>query len=481
MDTLQTEEKIPLYEQLVNELARQIDQGTFRPGEKIPSVRRISQQKKLSITTALQAYQVLEDRGLIEARPQSGYFVRAQLTTSLFPDPECSTPPIDPTHVNISELAMRMIRESSNPDMVQFGTAIPDPDLLPTRRLNRILAALARQDDMPGYLCCVLEGLEELRIQTAQRMFTAGCTVTPDDIIITGGCVEALSLSLRAVCKPGDLVAIESPTYFVILQALEVLGLQALEIPTHHRTGMSLEALRFALEHHPVRAVLVIANFSNPLGSCMPTENKRDLVELLAEREIPLIEDDIYGELYFTGQRPIAAKAFDKKGLVLHCSSYSKDISPSYRIGWVVPGRFKQQVALIKMATNMGTSLLPQMAIAQFIASGGYDHLLRRSRRVYAQKMAQMSAAVLRYFPPGTRVTDPSGGFVLWVQLPENVDSLELYALALKARINLAPGYIFSSTPRYRNFIRLNAAYMNDQSEKAILRLGGLVERLALS
>ncbi|HVN54583.1 MAG TPA: PLP-dependent aminotransferase family protein [Anaerolineaceae bacterium] len=479
MADLQIVEKIPLYEQLVNEMARQIAQGTFRPGERIPSVRRTSQQKNMSITTVLQAYQILEDRGVIEARPQSGYFVRAPQEMGSFPEPECSDPPIDPTHVNIGELAIRVVRDSANPNMVQFGAAIPDPELLPTRRLNRILAALARREDIPQYLCGVPEGLEELRIQTAQRMFSAGCMVTPDDLTITSGCVEALSLSLKAVCKPGDLVAIESPTYFVILQALEILGLQALEIPTHHRTGMSLEALRFALDHHPVRAVLVIPNFHNPLGSLMPVENKRELVEMLAGRHIPLIEDDIYGELYFEGQRPPAAKSFDKEGLVLYCSSYSKDISPSYRVGWVAAGRYKKQIEQIKMATNVGTALLPQMAIARFIASGGYDHLLRRIRRAYAQKMAQMSAAVLRYFPAGTRVTNPSGGFVLWVQLPENVDSLELYSLALKARINLAPGYIFSSTPRYSNFIRLNAAYMNEGSEKAILKLGSLVERLA--
>jgi len=471
--------KVPLYERLAMEIAGQIERGTFRPGERVPSVRQASQQRNLSITTVLQAYQMLEDRGYIEARPQSGYYVLPRPAASA-PEPGVDAGSLDPCDVSIEDLAIMVLRDTMNPELIQFGAAIPDPKLLPIGRLNRILASLIRNDEVPHHVTGVPEGCEELRVQVAQRAFHAGCSLSPGEIIITSGCTEALSLALRAVCKPGDLVAIESPTYFGILQTLESQGLRALEIPTHHRDGISLGALSFALEHHQVSAVVVISNFSNPVGSCMPAENKKALVELLAEREIPLIEDDIHGELYFGGQRPKAAKSFDKKGLVLLCSSFSKDISPGYRVGWIAPGRFRRQIERLKMATNVGTPFITQLAIARFLENGGYDHHLRRIRRAYAGKVAAMSQAVLSHFPPGTRVSSPSGGFVLWVQLPEGVNSLTLYRQALKAGITIAPGRLFSSTDdKYSNYIRLNAAYMSEAALPALVRLGRLVDRLA--
>jgi DNA-binding transcriptional MocR family regulator len=474
----ETTHKAPLYEQLAGEIARQIEQGTFRAAGRIPSVRQMSQQRGLSVTTVLQAYHLLEDRLVIEARPQSGYFVRPR-PVAVMREPEAPAPTPGSATVDIEDLVTMVHRDMANPSLLQFGAAVPDPNLLPTDKLNRLLATIARRERVPQSCAGLPEGTVELRVQVARRAFASGCSLSPDDIVVTSGCTEALSLALRAVSRPGDLVAIESPTYFGMLQILQSQGLQALEIPTHHRTGISLEALRFALDHHRVSAVMVMPNFQNPLGSTMPDENKRALVEMLAEREIPLIEDDLFGELYFSGQRPKAAKAYDRKGGVILCSSFSKDLSPSYRVGWAVPGRFKTRFERLKSATNVSTATLPQLAIAQFIANGGYDHLLRRIRRAYAAKVAAMSAAVSRYFPAGTLMNPPDGGFVLWVQLPESVDSLDLYRMALKAGITIAPGHIFSTTLRYRNFIRLNAAYMSDDNAVALRRLAELAGRVA--
>jgi DNA-binding transcriptional MocR family regulator len=270
-------------------------------------------------------------------------------------------------------------------------------------------------------------------------------------------------------------VAIESPLYFGILQNLQVLGLQALEIPTHPRDGISLDTLRFAIEQRGVRACLVISNFNNPLGSCIPEANKQKLVQMLARHEIPLIENDISGELYFSGERPIVAKAFDRRGLVMLCSSFSKDLCPGYRIGWVVPGRFRSAIERLKIASSLATATLPQMAIARFLASGAYDRHLRRVRRIYFQNVSSMSRAIMRYFPEGTRVTRPQGGYVLWVELPAYADSLELYKHAVKAGISITPGPIFSARRQYGNFIRLNSAYWSDRIEQAIKRLGGII------
>jgi DNA-binding transcriptional MocR family regulator len=474
MEKPQSRDNAFLYEQVAIELAELIRQGTFRPGERIPSVRQLSRQRKISITTVLQAYMMLENQGLIETRPQSGYYVRAKLPQQL-PEPEMSTPVQDPTLVSVRELVMMVLKDSTNPDLIQLGAAIPNTELVIPTKLNRIMASLTRQVKNQYNYYEIPPGNEALRIQIAQHAVGIGCNLTQADIVTTSGCLEAFTLSLRAVCKPGDTVAIESPLYFGVLQILESLGLRALEIPTHPRDGISLSALRFAVDHNPIQACLVLSNFNNPLGSCIPDEHKQELVELLAHHEIPLIEGDVCGEIYFSGVRPGVCKTYDRKGLVLLCSSFSKDLVPGYRVGWVVPGRFKSAVEWLKYTTNVSTATLPQVAIAKFMESGGYEHHLRSIRRLYANFVSQLYQAVERYFPEGTRVTRPNGGIVLWVQLPDYVDSLKLYKQALQAGITLAPGYIFSATHQYKNFIRLNAAWWSYETDRAMHQLGELV------
>ena len=466
---------ITLYDRLAREITGQIERGVYRPGDRLPSVRQTHQEKNVSVSTVMQAYRLLEDQGIIEARPQSGYYVAARpLPSGSLPEPEISTPPLDPANVRTDALMRMVLRQANQEELVQFGTAIPAPDLLPNAKLNRIMLRLIREDAYPWAVCPTLEGSPAFRKQVARKLARLNCAVSSEDVLVTSGCMEALSLALRATCKAGDLVAVESPTYFGILQALESAGLRALEIPTHWRDGLSLEALEFALEHHPVRAVMVVPNFQNPLGGCMPAENKQALVDLLARYEVPLIEDDIYGELGFGEHRPGLAKAYDREGLVITCSSFTKDIAPSYHIGWVVAGRFHERMEMLKMTLNIGTPILGQLVIAEFLENGGYDHFMRAARRAYEQRVAYMAQAVQRYFPAGTRLTKPLGGFVLWVQLPERVDSLVLYEKALRAGISIAPGYMFSTTDKYRSFIRLNAATMRFATERAVARLGEL-------
>lgn len=438
----------------------------------------MSLQQGVSISSVLQAYMLLENHGVIEARPQSGYYVCQPASTHL-PEPEVSAPGLDPSHVNLHDLVMMIMRDTLNPGLAQLGAAMPNLELLPTERMNRIMSRLARKasKDMHQYL--LPPGEEGLRTQIAKRAVISGCRLSPSDIVITSGGTEAIDLCLHAVCKPGDIVAIESPMYFGTLQIIEVHGLRALEIPTNPRDGISLEALQFAIEHNPIKAVLTISNFSNPLGSCIPDDRKKELVELLTRYDIPLIDNDVSGELYFTEKRPLVTKAFDTRGLVMLCSSFSKDISPSLRVGWVAPGRYKNVVEWLKFTLSASSSSLAQMAVAEFMESGGYDHQIRRIRREYANNVAMLSQAVTRTFPEGTRVTRPSGGYVLWVQLPENVDSLELYSLALAGGITITPGYLFSPTNQFYNFIRLNAAAWNLPIERALERLGGMVNELA--
>jgi DNA-binding transcriptional MocR family regulator len=469
-----------LYEKIVGSITTLIQEGTYRPGDRIPSVRQMSKQQDVSISTVLQAYLVLENRGLIEARPQSGYYVRAPIFDRL-PEPEPLSSDTDPSHVTLNELMMMIMRDTFNPKLIQLGGVMPNIELLPTDRLNRILTRLVRQSGQEAHQYEIPPGLEELRVQIAQHALRAGCQFSPNDLVITSGATEAIDLCLHAIGKPGDIVAIESPMYFGTLQSLEVHGLRALEIPTHQRDGISLDALKFAIEHNPIKAVLVISNFNNPLGSCIPDNKKKELVALLTNHDIPLIENDVSGEIYFGDKRPLTAKSYDTKGLVMLCSSFSKDISGGLRVGWVAPGRYKSKVEWLKFTANAATATLPQMAVAEFLSSGGYDHHLRHIRREYARNVNLLGQAVTRYFPPETRVARPSGGIVLWVQLPQNVDSLELYKLALQNNITIAPGYLFSATNQYANYIRLNAAAWSYPIERAVERLGELVGTMVSS
>lgn len=478
MSTPTSPPKTLRYQDLADRLSELISQGTYPPGSRIPSVRQISQQQGVSISTVLQAYSILESHGLIEARPQSGYYVRTPMVERL-PEPEISSPGRDPSQVSLHELTMMLMDDTLNPNLIQLGAALPNPALLPTNKINRIISQLARQDhpDLQGYQWP--PGLEALRIQIARRAVNAGCSLSPNDIVITSGGVEAINICLHVVCRPGDIVATESPSYFGTLQLLEVHGLRALEIPTHPREGISIEALEFALEHNPIRAVLVIPNFNNPLGSQMPDDKKKELVELLARYEVPLIENDVSGELYFGAKRPLVCKSFDTRGLVMLLSSFSKDISPALRIGWVAPGRYRSEVEWTKFTISSTSPTLGQMAIAQFLEGGGYDQHLRRIRREYARNVELLSDAVVRYFPADMRLTRPSGGLVLWVRLPENVDSLELYKIAHERGITLAPGYVFSPTQQFPNFIRLNAAEFTYSTERALEHLGVMIKDLA--
>ena len=478
LNDLPTRGSAKLYEAVAARIRRLISHGTFKAGDRLPSVRRLSNELQVSVTTVVEAYRLLESQGAIEARPQSGYYVRPSFP-HLPHEIEVSHPPSSPSPVGVDELVMRVIQDTRDPSLIPLGAAIPDPQLLPTHKLNRSLISTARRMEGHGHVYDAPPGCEALRIQVAQRMLAAGCTLTPDEIVTTCGCLEAISLSLRAICQPGDTVAIESPTYFGILQALQYLGLKALEVPTHPRTGISIEALENALRHNKVSACVVVTNFNNPLGCLMPDEEKRRLVEVLAVRQIPLIEDDIYGDLSYSDERPHVAKAYDQEGLVLLCSSYSKDLAPGYRVGWVAPGRFKQSVMRLKASTNIATPTLPQLAVADFLANGGYDRHLARLRRVYSRQVALVAQAVLRSFPTGTRVSQPQGGFVLWVEMPPQVDSLHLYEEALRERITLAPGPIFSAKQGYRNFLRLNCAWWSEKVEQALPVLGRLATREA--
>ena len=425
--------------------------------QRVASVRTLSEQRGVSVSTVLQAYLLLESRGVIEKRPQSGHYLRAARAASA-PEPRTARGSAQPRRVTVSDLVSRLYGAARDPSLLLLGGGHLDPSLLPVERLSRSLASVARSAGGAGVAYDPPPGLLALRRQVARRAAECGVAVSADEVITTFGTMEALHLCLRAVARAGDAVVVESPAYYGLLQLIESLGMRAIEVPAHAQTGIDLPLLTAALRQHDVKACLLVPNFSNPIGALMPDEAKRELVQLLARREIPLIEDDVYGDLRHEGARPRPARAFDKKGLVMLCSSFSKTLAPGYRVGYVLPGRFRETVERLKFAQSIATATLPQMAIADFLDNGGYERHLLRLRRALADQVARVSDAVAEHFPRGTRISRPRGGFLLWVELPAGKNAVELFERGLAHGVCIAPGPIFAAKPRFATCVRISCS-----------------------
>lgn len=461
-----------LYERLAHALESQIREGLYRRGEKLPSIREMSRQRGVSISTVQQAYHMLEDRRLIAARRKSGYYVDAPAmppTASSSP-PELGLPQTVDVHAHASSLFQRC----EHGDVLNLATAYPDSALLPTKQLSRIAAKIARERMDEAMAAHFSPGYPPLRRQIAKWLGQFGCRVTADAITVTNGCQEALNLCLRAVAQPGDTIAIESPCFVGLLQAIEACGMRALEIPCDE-DGLDPHALQRALGQWPIRALALVPAFSNPTGTNMPAARRRALVDLLAAHDIPLVEDDVYGDLAHDGARPAPCKAYDQTGGVLYCSSASKSIAPGLRVGWVAAGRHQAALETLKAFTNVSASTLAQSTLAEFIATGDHRRHLRRLQASIAAQVARYREAILRYFPEHTQCSAPRGGYILWISLPTAVDGTRLHEQAWDEGIGILPGCIFSTTQAYRAFIRISCARAYTPAiDDALRRLGQL-------
>jgi DNA-binding transcriptional MocR family regulator len=463
------------YEALAADIEDSIRQGVLRPGDRLPSVRHTGESRGVSASTVFQAYYLLEARGLIRARERSGYYVSAAGRHAPPESDRTSQPEGESIALDVSEHVFEILESSRTRAVVPFGSAFPSPLLFPLARLGQAMAASAQSLDPWSTVDDLTPGNADLRRQIALRYLADGMNIHTDEIVITNGALEALTLCLAAVTRAGDSVIVESPTFYAALQALERIGVQAIEVPTHAREGIDLGALEQAIARHRPKACWLMTSFQNPLGSLMPEAKKKALVELLARHELPLIEDDVYAELYFGDKRPAPAKAFDTQGLVLHCSSFSKCLAPGYRIGWAAPGRFARAVARQKLTTTLSTSAPSQLALATYLERGGFDKHLRKLRRTLADQQAVFAQAVGHHFPAGTRATRPEGGYFLWVELPEGTDALAIHRQALAQGISVAPGPIFSATRAFTNCLRLNYGHAWDErAEQALATLGRL-------
>ena len=450
--------------------------GQLKPGDRLPSVREARERRGISASTVFQAYQLLERDGLIVARPQSGFYVHlphAERTVS---------PPMAgeaaPAPVQVSELVFDVLRQARSRGTAPLGSAFPGPDLFPLAKLARCAASGLQSMDPGAIVEHLSPGHQRLIELIGTRYQIDGIAVAADEIVVTNGALEALNAALQVTTQPGDTVIVESPTFYAALQAIERLGLKALPLATSPRTGLDLGALERALGTERIGACWLMPSFQNPTGALMPEENRRDLVSLLARHAVPLIEDDVYAELYFGSQRPKPAKAFDTQGLVLHCSSFSKSLAPGYRVGWVAAGRYATALQRHTLMTTMSASLAAQTALIQYLQIGGYERHLRRLRGAMHARMTSALNVAETAFPPGTQISHPHGGYFLWVELPQPLDAMDLHALALKARIGIAPGHLFAPDPRYANCLRINVGHDGAVVLPALRELGRLAHHL---
>lgn len=466
-----------LYEQLAADLEDMIRGGVLRPGDRLPSVRFLSRSRGISLSTVFQACYLLEARGLIRSRERSGWFVTG---AHLGRPPQLdavSRPPAEARTPDMGEMIFDILQGARGRDSAGLASAFPAPSLFPIARLSQALSRAGRSIHPHQVLDDLTPGNSRLVRHIARRYQAQGIAVDEREIVITNGALEALHLCLASLTHPGDAVVVESPTFYGSLQALETLGLRAVQVPTHPAEGIDLAALESALRRHTPRACWLMPNFQNPLGSLMPRERKRELVELLARHDVPLIEDDVYGELFFDAERPPPARAFDASGRVLHCSSFSKCLAPGFRVGWVAAGRHAHDIAKRKLALSVSTSLPPQLALADYLDHAGFERHLHRLRACLASQQADLADAVLRHFPAGTLATRPRGGYLLWVELPATFDAMSLYREAATQGICIAPGPLFSADQAFRNCMRLNySCPVEGRVEHALTALGRLLD-----
>ena len=465
------------YQLLAAELENQIDAGLYRAGDRLPSLRALQSRTGLSISTINQAYVELENRGLVEPREKSGFYVRPQLRN--FPPPSKATSPKAgrPRPVRIGLESEAILAILQNEDVAPLGAALPARQLLPIRQLARSAQKIsARYFKGSGLDCGTVSGVPELKRQIAGRATGIGRHIDEGDVVVTHGCMDAIQLCLRAVTRAGDIVVTESPTFTCYLQLIRDLGLLALEIPTDPVSGIDLEALEKALRNNRVAACLLNPTFQNPLGFDMPAERKERLVKMLGIREIPIIEDDIFGELYFGAARPPSLKYFDNAGLVLCCSSFSKTLAPDFRVGWVLPGRFKDRVDRLKVNAYTVLSKLPQLILADFLKNGHYDRHLRKIRAAFKNQVSATVQAIGRSFPEGTKLSAPAGGYILWVELDSRIDGMELFKKAWEQGICVVPGAITTNSGGSKNCIRISCGHpYTERSEQMIQALGRMI------
>jgi len=464
-----------LYQDLAQKLAAQIKNRSLLLGERIPGTRRLATKYRVSINTVLQAQSLLENWGMIQAKPRSGYFVCWRSEESSTNKPQVTAFKPAPKLVKNQQLVLDLVQNTEDKSLVQFGAALPDAIFFPVKKLQRCATQIIRKHEELYSHYSFPPGDIELRKEISKRMRGKNCSVEAGDLVITSGCHEAILLALKAVTQAGDIVALESPTYYGLLQIIDSLQLKALEIPSSAQSGMDQNALEEACRKWKIKACVIVSNFSNPLGSSASLEEKKSLLKVLQKNNIPLVEDNIYGDLAFDGFQPSTFKSIDTQGNVLYCNSCSKTVSPGLRVGWIAPGRFIEKVTYLKFAQSLASPVIDQKILCHYFKEGNYDQHIRTVQTLLAAQVFKIREEILEHFPTGTSVNSPEGGFVLWITMTKGFDSMAFYEEALEHQVSIAPGALFTAGNKYKNCFRINCALAWTNKAKQGIKILGKI------
>jgi DNA-binding transcriptional MocR family regulator len=464
------------YRIIARQIIDSIESGALGTGDKLPSLRAACQRWRVSLITIKGAYRLLEQGGYIDARPQSGYYVLAREVQD---PPSAYTVRAKASYPNDELRIITQIIGARTSDGIRaLGAAIPGEELLPLKSLRLYASRIARRSDEPLSAYGDSSGSARLREEIARYYRSLGARVLPGDIVVHNGALNAITTTLRAITRPGDSIVLESPTYYLFMHAAAALNLRVVSVPHIPGSGIDLKALGGVLRSHPIKAIVVIPNFHNPAGSLMSLAAKEELLGLAARHKIHIIEDDVYGDLGFTGERPAPLLALDRSEQVIHCSSVSKILGPGLRVGWSISRALRSEIQQARFLQSIACPTLTQEVVAEFFSNEG----LKRHRRLMGTKLAAQAeiyrAALRKYLPAGTRITQPEGGFLFWVELPKGCDTTALFHSLAHKHTGLTPGIIFGNQPEARRFFRLSfGASFSPQVDQSIARIGDAVQR----
>lgn len=466
----------PLYQRLADSVEEEVRSGAYAPDERLPSIRAFSQQHNVGVSTSVRTFHELERRGVVRPSPRSGYF-------AVVPDESAELPAMGysshhPISANNSSGVLQLIEAVHDAGVTDFAMAGPAMDLVPGHELQRASRQVWQTERRRSMTPAFPPGIKELRMQVAKRMMKAGSQISPDQLIITQGCQTAIALALRLLTEPGDVVAVEAPTHYGILELLEHLGLKALPIPTDPAYGISMNALELVCQQWSVKAFIVVPNFSNPLGFCMHDACKKRIVDVAQRYNVAVIEDDVFGELRESHHRPSPIKSWDQEGHVYYCGSVTKTFGSGFRVGWLaVPQRKVQRAREAQYAYTVTVDMHAQLVVAKLLETGNIDRFLKHVSVSYNRRTATLASRVEDSFPTGTRISRPRGGYLLWVELPGDIQTADVLDEAIKKGVSFAPGRLFSVDQQFENCLRLNACEFNSRSaEKALIRLAKLID-----
>jgi DNA-binding transcriptional MocR family regulator len=466
------------YEEVAVKVTNIIKNLELGAGDRVPSVRQVSKDLQVSLATVFQAYHLLEAKGLIISRPRSGYFVNAPTKNCLENKLPGKYIPL-PSHVSLNNMIANMLKNVREFGVINFSIVAPVNELLPISRMSKAVRDTLKDVTSDSFQYPLIEGNPRLVKQIVRQTFDWDRSLATDAILVTNGCIEAINLCLDAIAKPGDIILVESPTPYGILQCLESRDLLALEIMTHPETGLDLDQLALAITQHQIAACVITTLCNSPMGCAMPRENIIRLVKLLSEHNIPLIEDDALGDLTFNHPRPLPAKAYDETGNVLYCTSFSKTLGAGFRIGWVAAGRYHEQVKRLKYISNFFTNGILQDAIGRFLETGLYNGHVKNMKAALQQNLARYMGSINRYFPDEVKIAAPKGGFSIWLELAAHIDAWELHRRALQDGIGICPGQIFSTSSQYDNYIRINyCPIWNTKIDRHLEKLALLIKKM---